>query len=87
MRLDALRKILIDLAKGWVENNQSLPLLDGLDEVREENRPACVEAINRFHHENVPTLAVCCRAADYRAIGSKLELKAAVSVQTWPERK
>jgi NACHT domain len=70
------------IAKGWVENNQIMPLLDGLDEVLEECRQACVVAINRFRREKgPPTMAVCCRTVDYKAIASKLELEGAVAVQ------
>jgi hypothetical protein len=34
------------LARYWVTNEQILPLLDGLDEVADEHREACAEAIN-----------------------------------------
>jgi NACHT domain len=70
------------VAKGWVDNNQILPLLDGLDEVSGQSRQACVAAINRFRREKGPaTMAVCCRKGDYQALASKLELEGAVSVQ------
>lgn len=70
------------LAKEWVASNQILPLLDGLDEVPEEFRQACVAAINRFRREKGPaTMAVCCREVDYKAIASKLELEGAITVQ------
>src|SRR6266567_4511598 len=36
------------LAKRWVEAEQVLPLLDGLDEVAPNNRVACIKAVNRY---------------------------------------
>ena len=36
------------LAQAWINADQVLPLLDGLDEVAPEHRAACVEAINTF---------------------------------------
>ena len=38
--------------QAWVEADQILPLLDGLDEVALEHRAACVEAINSFRQEH-----------------------------------
>ncbi len=70
------------LAARWVEHQQVLPLLDGLDEVALKHRSACVEAINAFHkaHGFVP-LAVCSRAADYEALTPRLRLAGAVTIQ------
>ncbi len=50
----------------WVEADQVLPLLDGLDEVAKEARSACVEQINDFYqsrldHGSSP-IVVCCRS-------------------------
>jgi len=36
------------VATAWMESEQILPLLDGLDEVAPDHRDACVEAINNF---------------------------------------
>jgi len=36
------------IGQAWVEADQILPLLDGLDEVKPAHRAACVEAINAF---------------------------------------
>ena len=44
LRYDVPRKI----GQEWVNNDQILLLLDGLDEVKPEHRAACVEAINAF---------------------------------------
>ncbi len=75
-----------DVPKGvalrWVETEQIIPLLDGLDEVAEEHRQACVEAINTFRRGyGLVPIAVCSRIADYEALGRKLRLRTAVVVQ------
>jgi len=68
-------------ADALVTQNLILPLLDGLDEVSQERRAACVDAINTFQHgRDLGRLAVCCRTAEYADI-PKLELGAAVRVE------
>jgi len=70
------------VARKWVENEQILPLLDGLDEVAAEHRKACIEAINNFRREyGLLPIAVCSRIADYQAVGTKLRLHGAVEIQ------
>jgi NACHT domain len=70
------------LGQAWVEADHILPLLDGLDEVAAEHRPACVEAINTFRqgHGLLP-LVVCSRVADYDALGTRLRLQGAIVAQ------
>jgi hypothetical protein len=76
------------VAQRWLETEQILPLLDGLDEVAVDHRQACAEAINDFRRDHglVP-IAVCSRIADYEALSAKLRLRIAVVVQalTRPE--
>jgi DNA polymerase III delta prime subunit len=70
------------IAKQWLQANAIFPLLDGLDEVAEEQRAACVTTINHFiQHHDSPGIVVCSRVADYDAIGAKLNLDGAVQVQ------
>jgi hypothetical protein len=74
-----------NMGKAWVDADAVLPLFDGLDEVTENHRPACVAAINHFRTEHgfLP-LAVCSRSADYDALGAqgaKLQLQGAVVLQ------
>src|SRR5215813_12642027 len=78
-RYDVPQKV----AQAWIEHDRVLPLLDGLDEVKEEHRAACVEAINDFRKEHgfLLPLAVCCRVADYDTIGKQLRLQGAILVQ------
>ena len=70
------------LAQRWIETEQIIPLLDGLDEVRVEHRQACAEAINNFRRDHgLLPIAVCSRIADYEALGTKLRMRCAVVVQ------
>src|SRR5262249_18952152 len=78
-RYDVAHKV----AQEWIEHDRVLPLLDGLDEVKEEYRAACVEAINDFRKEHgfLLPLALCCRVAVYDALRTRLRLQGAVLVQ------
>ena len=68
--------------QAWVEADQILPLLDGLDEVALEHRAACVEAINSFRQEHgLLPLVICCRVADYETLETRLQLQGALVVQ------
>ncbi len=70
------------IATDWVEQDDLLLLLDGLDEVPELYRDACVQAINQFRQDHLTPMAVCCRLADYRALPTKLKLNGAVVLQS-----
>ncbi|MEW5941068.1 MAG: NACHT domain-containing protein, partial [Chloroflexota bacterium] len=69
-------------APDWVKGNKLLLLLDGLDEVRQESRAQCVDAINGFRKEHgLTSLAVCSRSQDYEDLGAKLAFDGAIEVQ------
>jgi DNA polymerase III delta prime subunit len=69
-------------APDWVKGNKLLLLLDGLDEVRQEIRAKCVDAINQFRKEHgLTSLAVCSRSQDYEELGAKLAFEGAIEVQ------
>lgn len=69
-------------APDWVRGNKLLLLLDGLDEVRQESRAKCVDAINQFRKEHgLTSLAVCSRSQDYEELGAKLAFDGAIEVQ------
>jgi hypothetical protein len=71
------------IARPWVEHDELLLLLDGLDEVQSELREACVKAINDFRQEHGLTpLVVCSRIADYEALTTRLKLQGAVLLQS-----
>jgi hypothetical protein len=69
------------VARAWVADDRLVLLLDGLDEVQQEQRAACVEAINSFHalHNRVK-LGVCSRLEDYRAVTTALQLRGAALI-------
>jgi hypothetical protein len=69
------------VAHPWVENDDLLLLLDGLDEVKREYREDCVRAINGFRKEHLVPLVVCSRIADYQALTTRLGLQGAVLLQ------
>ena len=70
------------LAKELIKREQLILLLDGLDEVEQRHRNACVEAINHFTQtHNLTELVVCCRIQDYEQLFQQLKLRFAVCVQ------
>ena len=70
------------IARPWVENDDLLLLLDGLDELQDEPREACLEALNDFRREHgFVGIAVCCRTQEYKAMNARLRLHGAVSLQ------
>ncbi len=77
-KYDVPRKV----AQTWIDSDEVLPLLGGLDEVAAEVRGNCVAAINTYREEHglVP-LAVCSRVADYESLTVKLRLQGAVVAQ------
>lgn len=70
------------IGRAWVDDDELLLLLDGLDEVKPEHRERCVEAINGFRERHGLTpLAVCSRISDYEALTTHLRLEGAVLLQ------
>jgi MFS family permease len=66
-------------APRWLQEHRLLLLFDGLDEVAEDRRAACVQALHAFVEEQgVAGLAVCSRTAEYRALPVRLSLGGAV---------
>jgi hypothetical protein len=70
------------VAPTWVKENKILLLLDGLDEVKQESRAKCVEAINQFREENgLTSMAVCSRILDYAELKTRLSFDGAIEIQ------
>lgn len=72
------------IAQRMVNEQQILPLLDGLDEVASNVRAACVQAINTYVQEyldqkNIP-LVVSCRSQEYTNLSTRVMLQKAVSI-------
>jgi DNA polymerase III delta prime subunit len=70
------------IANAWIRQDGLALLLDGLDEVADAHRAACVEAINAYRGEHglVP-LVVCSRTAELQTLGASLQLEEAVALQ------
>ena len=72
-----------EVGKDWVEKQQLLLLLDGLDEVKANRRGACVEAINQFTQKYGQTeMVVCSRIADYQVLSNRLQLRGAIYIRS-----
>lgn len=70
------------IAKKWIEHEKLLLLLDGLDEVVEEHRAACLDAINTFREDyRSVDMAICSRIAEYEGLTNKLDLQGAITLQ------
>ncbi|MEA5465697.1 protein kinase domain-containing protein [Leptothoe sp. PORK10 BA2] len=66
------------IGRRWVEEQQLLLLLDGLDEVAPDRRGACVATLNQFHRDYGPEMVVCSRIRDYEALPQRLQFQAAL---------
>ena len=66
------------IGQAWVTQQQLLPLLDGLDEVKAEYRDDCIVALNQFKQEYGAELVVCSRIKDYEALSNRLNFQSAV---------
>ncbi|MCC6615595.1 MAG: NACHT domain-containing protein [Anaerolineae bacterium] len=64
----------------WIKADALIYLLDGLDEVAEEHRVACLRALNKFI---VPErqVVVCSRSDEYAALDAHLDVRNAVEIQ------
>ncbi|ABW32834.1 NACHT domain-containing protein [Acaryochloris marina] len=70
------------LGKAWIEEEQLILLLDGLDEVDAQHRNTCVKALNQFIQTHGRTeMVVCSRIRDYEALTEELSLRSAIYVQ------
>jgi predicted NACHT family NTPase len=67
----------------WMQAEQILILLDGLDEMEPSARLECIAAINAYHHDRLAPLVVCSRTAEYElaAKHQRLTLQCAIVVQ------
>ncbi len=75
------------LALTWVQTEQILPLLDGLDEVTVAARSTCIDTINAYRQDHgLLPMVVCSRLTDYFVQDARLFLHRAVTAQplsTW----
>jgi TIR domain-containing protein/NACHT domain-containing protein len=72
------------IGQSWIDADQVLPLLDGLDEVARDARTACVEQINDYYQARLERgsspVVICCRSEEYTALSTRVMLQHAVSV-------
>ncbi len=70
------------LGKRWIEQEELILLLDGLDEVKANYRNDCVRALNQFLDDHgITETVVCCRVKDYEALSERLKLRNAICIQ------
>ena len=66
----------------WIEQEQLILLLDGLDEVKADYRNDCVRSLNQFiETHSVTDLVICSRVRDYEALSERLKLSSAICLQ------
>jgi GTPase SAR1 family protein len=72
------------IGQSWVDADQILPLLDGLDEVAKDARRACINQINNYYQSRLEQggspIVVCCRSEEYAALSTYILLQHAVSI-------
>jgi hypothetical protein len=60
------------IRKDWIDSDQILPLLDGLDEVTGKARTSCVRAINDYYQSRLERgnspIVICCRSKEYATL-------------------
>jgi DNA polymerase III delta prime subunit len=70
------------LGRMWMAQERILPLLDGLDEVKQEARSACIAAVNVYRTQHQQTsLVVCSRTTEYFTQEQRLTFLRAVTIQ------
>jgi hypothetical protein len=69
------------IGRPWIKNDELLLLLDGLDEVQDEYREACLRALNDFRQQQLAAMVVCSRRTDYEVLRTPLKLHGAIVLQ------
>ncbi len=70
------------IGQQWLENDNLLLLLDGLDEVPSQQQSACVTMLNEYRQVHGLTgIVVCCRSQTYEGISQPLDLGGAIQLQ------
>lgn len=70
------------LGKDWIQNQQLLLLLDGLDEVKLNFQKACIHAIKEFYQGFGETeIVVCSRFSDYENLRERFQFQVAIVLQ------
>ncbi|NMG11337.1 tetratricopeptide repeat protein [Brasilonema sp. UFV-L1] len=70
-----------DIGNKWVDNQEIIPLLDGLDELAAEYQEQCVKKINDFLHTGWSNpLVVCSRQEEYQQYATLLQLNSSLEL-------
>ena len=70
------------LGETWIKADLLIPLLDGLDEVRESSRTDCVATIHQYKDEHgLNGLVVCSQIEEYQELSDQLNLRYAIEIQ------
>ena len=70
------------IASNWLYSNSLFLLLDGLDEVKHENRSKCIEAVNYFRRDHgLINIVVCSRNEEYAELKTHLAFSGAIGIQ------
>jgi WD40 repeat protein/DNA polymerase III delta prime subunit len=70
------------IGKEWIENQDLVLFLDGLDEVALEHRAACAESINQFRSNfGLTGIVTCCRIREYGEVKKYLHFGGAIFLQ------
>jgi hypothetical protein len=81
-QLHAKHQIPPKIGWSWVNDQQLVLLLDGLDQVSQEYRLKCVKAVNHFHQRyGLIKTVVCSRTVEYEALPVRLKLQDAIVLQ------
>ena len=74
------------LGDNWISKQWLAILLDGLDEVKEEYRSACVDALNNFMSNSRYSkthVAICCRIDEYEQLNERLKIRTAIYIRSF----
>lgn len=80
--LKTLYQVPHKVGRGWIEKQELLLLLDGLDEVEAKCRDSCVAALNAFHQNFRSEMIVTSRIQDYKALSNRLNFQAAIYLRS-----
>jgi len=72
------------LCKRWIADSELILLLDGLDELETQKQNECIHSLNEFMNSDVKPqhVVVCSRSEEYEASDVKLQLNAAIYIQS-----
>jgi len=77
-QLNSKYQVPTSIGKEWMKQQELLLLLDGLDEVKAQQRDNCVAALNDFHQNYVSEMVVCSCIQDYSDLSNRLNLESAI---------